>query len=141
MATVWLAAGLLLSAAELVAPGVYLLWLGLAAIGVGVVLVLVGLPFGLQVGLFAALAFVSVLAGRAWQRRDKESDRDPNAPAADLVGQRCRALAFDGADGRVRFRDGEWLARATPTDAASILPGDGLVIVGVEGTTLVVRRL
>ena len=135
--TVWLASGLLLCAAELLLPDVYLLWLGLAAVGVGVVLLVTGLPLAAQVGLFTALALVSVLAGRAW-RKGPGGDADPNAPSAGLVGQQCRALGFDGAEGRVRFRDGEWLAR---TADAAIRPGEHLMIVSVEGTRLVVRRL
>lgn len=131
---VWLIAGLLLCAAELAAPGVYLLWLGIAACGVGVALLLAALPLAGQVALFAALALVSVLLGRVLQRRGRGAD--PNALGADIVGQRCRALLFDGADGRVRFRDSEWPARAD----GPVLPGEALQIVGVEGTRLVVRR-
>lgn len=135
----WLAAGLVLCGAELVAPGIYLLWIGLAALLVGAALQAVALSFAGQASLFAVVALASVLAGRTWQGR-RSAGTDPNAPGSDLVGQRCRALAFDGAEGRVRFRDGEWPARmASPADA-SAAPGDGLVIVGLDGTRLLVRR-
>lgn len=133
-AAAWLIAGLLLCGAELLAPGVYLLWLGIAACLVGLALLAAPLPFAVQVGSFAALAIVAVLAGRVMQRRHRIAD--PNAPGTDLVGQQCRALGFDGVEGRVRFRDGEWPARADGT----VLPGDVLTIVAVEGTRLIVRR-
>lgn len=132
-ALLWIAAGLLTCCAEAAAPGVYLLWLGIGAVLAGLLLMVVEMPFVAQVALFAVLAGVSVFAGRALQGRRGRAD--PNAQGVDLVGEPCRAVSFDGAEGRVRFRDGEWAARCT-TGAA--LPGAKLRIVGVDGNRLLV---
>lgn len=130
---VWLGIGLLLCLAELAAPGVYLLWLGLAACGVGLVLLLTPLPFTAQIALFAVIALVAILAGLRLQRRGRALD--PNAPGADLIGEQCLALTFNGSDGRVRLRDAEWPARAS----SPVNPGDRLIVTGLDGTRLLVR--
>ena len=49
---VWILAGLLLLLAELVLPGVFLLWVGLAAIGTGVLLLVATPGFGVAVLFF-----------------------------------------------------------------------------------------
>jgi membrane protein implicated in regulation of membrane protease activity len=129
----WLGAGLTLCALELLVPGIYLLWLGLAGLGTGLVLAAVPLGFGAQVAVAIVAAGLSVLAGRSVQRA--HGAPDPNR-GADLLGGSCQALAFDGAEGRVRFRDGEWPARLQ--GSAPTLPGARLQVVGREGTTLLV---
>ena len=46
---VWLAAGLVLLLLEMLAPGVFMMWLGLAALGTGLVTLAAGVGFELQV--------------------------------------------------------------------------------------------
>lgn len=130
---VWLGAGLLLCLAELAAPGIFLLWLGLAACGVGLVLLAIPLDFVVQIALFAAMAVAATVAGFRLQRRGRALD--PNAPGNDLVGEHCLALTFNGRDGRVRLRDAEWPARAV----SPVTPGETLVVTGLEGNRLLVR--
>ena len=52
----WLVAGLVLAGLEMVLPGAFLLWIGLAALGAGGATLLFGLGWHAQLGLFAALA-------------------------------------------------------------------------------------
>lgn len=134
-ALAWLAAGLLLCCAEAVVPGVYLIWLGFGAVLTGLMLLGAEAPFLVQVLLFAALAGLSVVLGRAVERR--RAAPDPNRQGADLIGEACRAVAFDGPDGRVRFRDSEWAARCA---SGAPLPGAALRIVGVDGNRLLVAE-
>ena len=60
----WFIAGLLLMGLEILAPGAFMLWLGLAAIATGFVTALVDLSWQQTVIVFAALSLVSVLVGR-----------------------------------------------------------------------------
>ena len=55
----WLALGLLLAAAEMLAPGFFLIWLAGAALLTGAAAYLLPLGLGLQVLLFAVLAAIS----------------------------------------------------------------------------------
>ena len=131
---IWLAAGVTLLAAEMPVPGLYLMWLGLAALGTGAVTLAAGLPLRAEVAVFAALAALSVAAG--WRLR-RPAVALVNTPQSGLVGRRAVALGFQGGEGRVRVGDSDWPARlATAAPAAS--PGAELRVVGVEGTVLVV---
>jgi membrane-bound ClpP family serine protease len=65
---IWLVVGLALIIAEALAPGVYLMWIGLAAVGTGLVVLGFGFSFGLSVVVFAILAAVSLAAGLRLRR-------------------------------------------------------------------------
>ena len=132
----WIAAGLLGCAAEMAAPGVFLLPIGLAAVGTGLLTMAAGLAGPGQVAAF--LALTAALAGAAVLRaRQRPVQVDPlNGPAAGLVGRTCRALAFEAEEGRVSLGDGTWPARTT--DGAAPPPGAVLHVVGLDGTTLLV---
>jgi membrane protein implicated in regulation of membrane protease activity len=105
----WWVLGLVLLAAELIVPGVFLVWIGLAAIIVGALsLALWEEPFWawqLQLLLFAALAVITVVLGRRYvYRNDKPSDQPfLNQRGASLVG-RTATLHEPIAEGRGRIR-------------------------------------
>ena len=132
---IWLVAGLLLGALELILPGYFLLWIGLGACGAGLLTLLFGLTWHWQFSAFSALALTFV--GIAAMRRRPVPDL-VNAPNAGLIGTTCYALGFEAGEGRVRLRDGTWQARIT--DGAIPTLDEPMRIVGLEGTTLLVAR-
>lgn len=133
----WLVAGLVLCAAEMVAPGVFLLWIGLAACGTGAVAAAFDLGWTSQLGVFVVLTLVLIgLAG--WRLRHRPPRDVVNAPAAGLIGATCHALAFQAGEGRVSLRDGTWAARVA--DASSPASGEVMRVVGLDGTTLLVAK-
>lgn len=133
--TIWIIAGLLACAAEMALPGAFLLPIGLAACGTGAVAEWLGLDGARQVVLF--LALTAALIAVAWQVRGRRPRPDMvNAPAAGLIGQTCRAMAFEGGEGRVALGDGTWPARVA--DRSAPAPGALLEVVGLDGTTLLV---
>jgi len=132
---IWIIAGLLGCAAEMAAPGVFLLPIGLAACGTGIVSEWLGLDGTWQVAAFVALT--AVLIAAAWRVRGRRPQIDAvNAPAAGLVGQTCRVVAFESGEGRVALGDGVWPARIADRSAPEA--GSLLEVVGLEGTTLLV---
>jgi membrane protein implicated in regulation of membrane protease activity len=134
----WLGAGVLLLVAEVLAPGAFLMWLGLAALGTGMVVLLMDPGFAVQVGVFGVLAISSVALGvRLRQMRPKQN---LNTHDAGLVGRPARALTFEGRQGRVRVGDSDWPARV-PADVAPPAPGAALMVAGVDGMVLVVRPI
>lgn len=133
--SLWLIAGLLLAAQELILPGVFLLWIGAAAIVTGLLTVAAGLTLHWQVAAFAALA-IALVALAALRRRAVPDT--VNGPSTGLIGTTCYALAFEAGEGRVRYRDGTWQARLT--DGATPAANDPLRIVGLDGTVLLVAR-
>lgn len=108
----WAAVALLLFAAEALAPGAFMLWLGLAAAVVFVVVLLFsGIPVLAQVAAFVVLSFVSIQVYRRWFRhRETPSDQPAlNRRTAALVGRVVpleRAIV-DGR-GRVQIADAFW---------------------------------
>ncbi len=129
---IWLLAGVVLCGAEMLLPGAFLLWIGLAACGVGVVTEAAGFGFNGQVAWFAALLVVLLAIPLLRRRRPAIV----NVPDQDLLGRTCRAIAFQGADGRVRLGDGSWSARMV---GGAVPAADALLrIVGRDGTTLLV---
>ena len=131
----WLAAGLVLMLLEMVVPGVFMMWLGLAALGTGVVAQVAAPGFAVQVVVFAVLAAVSIFVGLRF--RGPRQVAQLNTPSSGLVGREAVALEFHGRAGRVRVGDSDWNARlAKGTEAPA--PQGVLRVVGVDGTTLVV---
>ncbi|MBB1060102.1 NfeD family protein [Marilutibacter spongiae] len=110
--TGWAAIALLLFAAEAMAPGAFMLWLGFAAAAVfALVLALPGMTLLAQVAAFVVLSFVSIQVYRTWFRgRERQSDRPTlNRRAEALVG---RVVPLDRAivngRGRVQIADAYW---------------------------------
>src|SRR3546814_15943273 len=84
------AVGLLLMAAEKMAPGAFMLWLGFAAAAVFVgVLLVPGIPVLAKVAAFVVLSFISIQVYRKWFRSgEPQSDRSAmNRRSAALVGR------------------------------------------------------
>ncbi len=135
----WFVAGITLCGIELLLPGAFLLWIGLAAIAGGGATLALDLKVPGQLGAFL-VSLVGCLYIPLLRRSPLAGvDGGVNAPSSGLLGKTCRALAFDGVEGRVSFRDGAWPARMTVGEAP--IPGTALRIVGLDGTTLVVAPM
>ena len=135
----WFAAGLVLGGLEMMVPGVYLIWLALAAIATGFVVLGVGLAVPLQLVTFVVLSLVFAFSARRWLTDEPIESTDPlmNNRAARLVGQTALVTqAIDGGEGRVRVGDGEWLASGPDCPA-----GTRVRIAGVSGACLAVEAL
>lgn len=130
----WLAAGLVLLIAEVLLPGVFLMWLGLAACGTGLLTFELAFHFEAQVVTFGVLAAIALTVGLRMRRPAKIMHTEREG----LVGRPATALAFQGHDGRVRLGDTDWAARVPP-DVAPPEPGARLRVAQVDGTILIVR--
>src|SRR3954467_9190559 len=131
---IWLLAGLVLLIAEMLLPGVFLMWIGLACIGAGLAAMSVPLGFDRQVMIFAVLVVLTLTAGLKLRRRPTVL----NTQTAGLAGRTAVALRFHGREGRVRVGDSDWAARLA-SGAPVPEAGARLRVEGVDGTVLVVR--
>ncbi|TMJ19086.1 MAG: NfeD family protein [Alphaproteobacteria bacterium] len=130
----WLIAAGLLAILEIFAPGIFLIWIAIAAAVTGVILSMVDLSFPVQAVIFAVLAFASVFAGRLYYARNPVPNEDPNlnARAARLIGKTVTVeQAIENGAGRVRVGDGVWNARGPDLPA-----GSHAQIVAADGTCL-----
>ncbi|MGB5021771.1 NfeD family protein [Sphingorhabdus sp.] len=134
----WLSLGLILGAIEMLAPGFFLMWLGLAAIIVGLLSWLVpGMIIPMQVALFAVLSVLTVYAGKRFLKDNPIESDDPalNDKGARLTGEIVTVVeAIENGRGRVRVGDSEWNARGA--DAAI---GALVRVTGADGAVLLVE--
>ncbi len=134
-AVLWLIAGLVLMLAEVVVPGAFLMWLGLAALGTGLVVQVAEPSFAWQVVVFAMFAAISIAVGL--RVRSPRKAALINTPASGLVGREVVVLEIHGRTARVRLSDSDWSARLA-SGAEAPEPQAVLKVVDVDGTTLVV---
>lgn len=136
----WWAAGVLLLAGEMVLPGVYLLWIGLAAAATGgVAWLMPELGFEGHGLVFALLAAASVYIGNHYfyQRRGPEPEAKVNTRGSKHIGKTyIVAEAIKNGRGHVSVGDSRWLAEGP--DAAI---GDKVRVIAVDGTILVVEAV
>jgi membrane protein implicated in regulation of membrane protease activity len=136
----WWILALLLIASELLVPGYFLLWIGLAAAAMGVLLWIVP-SMGLlaQAILFGALAFAFCVAYARWLRPKLER-RAPggerlNRRAEQMIGQRYELIeAIVNGRGKARVGDGQWLV-----SGPDLPVGSTVEVIAVDGGTLKVR--
>lgn len=132
----WLSLGLILIAAEMAAPGFFLMWLGFAALVTGVAAWVLPLPLAAEVMLFGALAIAAVFAAKKWFKDNPIASDDPmlNDRAARMVGDVVTVVvAIEGGEGRVRHGDSEWTAQGSDAPV-----GTRLRITGVSGSVVTV---
>jgi membrane protein implicated in regulation of membrane protease activity len=133
----WLSLGLLLGVAEMVAPGFFLMWLGLAALIVGGLDYFLPITVAYQVAMFATLSVLTVFAGKKFLQENpiETEDAKLNDRGARLTGEIVTVVeAITNGHGRVKVGDSVWSARGV--DAAI---GSRVRVTGADGAVLLVE--
>lgn len=136
---IWLIVAVVLGTAELLLPGVFLIWIAAAAAITGLVTLVAGPPLALQLVLFAALAVIATWGGRRWYAANPVPSSDPllNDRAGRLVGETVELThAIVHGHGRARVGDSEWSVRGPDAPVGALMR-----VVGMEDGALVVRPL
>jgi len=133
----WWVLGLLLLGVEVLAPGFFFLWFGIAAILIGAGTLLLDWPWQVQVIGFLVLSVIAVLVGRRFAGNPDTDTADPhlNLRASRLVG-RTFVLAepiVEGA-GRVKIDDTVWQVRGPDAPV-----GARVRVTGADGAMLSVE--
>ena len=134
---VWLTLGLLLAGLEMLVPGVYLIWLAVAAIVTGVLTLALDVSVPVQIVDFVFLSLIIAFSAKRFlgERPIESSDPLMNRRGARLVGETALVVqAIEHGSGRVKLGDSEWIARG-PNVAA----GERVRISGSEGAILLVE--
>jgi membrane protein implicated in regulation of membrane protease activity len=130
----WWIIGVILLGLELIVPGSFFVWIGIASIVTGVVALFTDLEWQTLAIVFAVLAVLSVIAGRSYFARRAAPNEQPllNERAARLIG---RSYVLDepivDGRGRVRIDDANW--RVTGPDLPS---GAHVTVSGADGSVL-----
>ncbi len=133
--TWWVVAGILFLL-ELLAPGIFFLWLGVAAVIVAVAVLFVDISWQIQIAAFAVLSVVTLIASKRFF--------SPNALESDQPNLNKRVMQYVGkvyvldeaivnGSGSLKIGDSIW--RISGPDMAA---GTRVEVTGAEGSTLVV---
>jgi inner membrane protein len=130
----WLLAATVLAIAELLVPGVFLIFLAAAAAVTGLATLAFGLPVAAQLLLFALFSVGALYSGRRWYVRNPLPSSDPllNDRAARLRGETLVVVdAIENGRGRVKVGDSVWACRGPDCPA-----GSRVRVVGADGACL-----
>ena len=111
----WWVLGLVLLTAEILLPGVFLIWIGIAALIVGgISLLFWGDPFWtwqIQILIFAVLTVISAIIGRRIMANSADTDEPHlNQRGASLVGRTATlSEPISEGRGRIRLDDTMWV--------------------------------
>ena len=131
---VWLGGGAVLLMLEMLAPGVFLLWLGLAALLVGLLQPFLHLDAGLQLVLFAALSLALGLFARLVLRYGVTvTDHGTLNQTGNRFAGQIVSVEEAIANGRGKVKIGDTLWIAEGPDAAA---GARVRIKGSRGTVV-----
>jgi len=134
---VWIVAGLLLAALEMVVPGLVIIWFGIAGVVTGILAIFVRNPY-VQFGVFAVLSTVLVVFSQKIARKITHDEPEP-VGANRMVGVTgLVVLDVKPPDlGRVKVMGEEWRAIAQGV----ILAGSPVRVLAVSGTHLIVEPI
>ncbi len=140
----WLLLGMVLIAAEMFVPSFTILWFGLGALLVGLVLLLVDMNFTMQIVLWTISSIVFTVF---WFKyfKQKMSDKTTASSAREkVIGEFGQVIKIptEGSRGKVRFvtpilGDDEW----DFISEGSVKIGDRVHISEISGNTLIVVKL
>lgn len=133
----WALAGIVLLILEIFSPGVFFMWMGMAAgIVAALVWVFPAMGWQAQVLIFAGLSVVTVVAGRKWLNRHPLETEEPtlNRRGEQYIG---RTFTLDdpvvNGMGKIRVDDTTWKISGTDCPA-----GNRVTVTGVDGVVLLI---
>ena len=133
----WLIVAVILFVLDVLAPGFYMVWFGLAAAAVGVLVFAVPMETNWQILAFCGACVIFLMIGRAlWSGEGHASDKPLlNQRARQLIGRTFALTApIHGGRGRIAAGDGVWIVRGPD------LPAGAMVRVkDADGTVLIVE--
>ncbi|MDN3647209.1 NfeD family protein [Pontixanthobacter aestiaquae] len=135
----WLAIGIALAALELALPGIYLIWLAVAALVTGALTAVLDLGTMVQVLNFFFLSLIMAFSAKRFLRDRPIESENPmlNRRGGQMIGTVVRVVkAIDGGEGRVTIGDSEWIAKGP--DAAV---GEQVRVIAAQGATVTVEPL
>ncbi|MFC0323302.1 NfeD family protein [Gallibacterium melopsittaci] len=136
----WLILAFILLILEIIVPGIFFLWWGIAGLIVAAITYVFPLSLIVSSILFAVIAIIATLIWWRYQAAKTQRDRVNN-------GLNQRDIAMLGQQGRITELMSENVGRAAFGDTTWRIEGeqlqvnDRVEVVSVKGITLIVRRI
>lgn len=134
---IWIIVGILLLCIEMIAPGMYLMFLGAAAMLTGILGYALPLSLPLELLIFAIFSVGSVYVAKRWFDVYPIISNSPllNARIAQMIGQTVTVVEpIEHGHGRVKVGDSVW-----PASGPDAPQGARMKITGAEGNCLEVE--
>ncbi len=132
----WWVAAAVLAALETFMPGAVAIWFAISAAVVGALVLVLPVPWQLQLVLFGVLGIVAIMAFRSYAKRNPQPSTHPalNQRSAQYIGQEFTLVEpIQQGFGKVRIGDTVWKV------AGPALPiGARVRVTGVDGAVLTV---
>ena len=137
-AAIWFIIGFVLLLLEFALPGLIVMFFGVGAWVVALVLLFTDISINTQIIIFLVSSLLSVLLLRKWLKqriysRKRLNDYDDN----ELIGKTCKAetAIIPGEIGNVNFKGSNWQARSDERIEA----GENVIIIGNDSIVLIVK--
>jgi membrane protein implicated in regulation of membrane protease activity len=133
----WWIAAAALATLETFIPGAVAIWFAAAALVVGTLLLVLPLPWQLQLVLFGVLGLAAMALWRRYHRQEEhDSTQAPlNQRGVHYIGQSYVLVEpLEHGKGKVRIGDGVWLVRGPDRPK-----GAHVRVVGIDGAVLIVE--
>ena len=132
----WMVLAVLLAAAETLMPGAVMIWFAISAAFIGLLMVVVPLPWQWQLLGFAVFGIVAMWMYRSYRKRFPEVVEQPNLNqrGQQYVGSELVLIeAIEQGSGKAKLGDGVWKVSGPELPA-----GARVRVTGVNGTILIV---
>ncbi len=135
----WWIIAAVLGIVEAFVPGAVALWFAAAALVVGALLLIIPMPWQLQLLLFGALSIAALAAWRSYKAKNPETTDQPNLNlrSAQYIGQvYVLSEPIVQGSGKAFIGDGAWKVRGPDLPA-----GAKVRVCAVEGALLIVEAV
>ena len=132
----WMVLAVALAAAETFMPGAFAIWFAASAAVIGLLLIVIPIPWQIQLIGFAVLGMIALVMYRRWLKKHPDVDEQPalNQRGVQYIG--TEALLIDPIEqgsGKAKIGDGVWKVSGPELPA-----GARVRVTGVNGTILIV---
>ena len=133
----WWILAVILAAIEIVAPGVFFIWIGVAAAITGLIAWIVPLSWQIEAIIFAVLSVLTVLAWRSYQKKTHQDQPTStlNRRGEQMIG-RFAVLSepIENGRGKAKVDDTVWRVEGPDLPA-----GTRITVTGIDGAILKVE--
>ncbi len=131
----WVSFGVALAALEMIVASFFLIWPGLAAVIMAVLVWLMPSMLGeVQVVVFALLSILLFFLGRRIFQPNDEPETGLNDRTKQLIGKHAKVVLFDHGEGRVEINGLQWVAKWDGDGTST--PGDTVIITAADGMSV-----
>ncbi len=133
----WLILGFLLLGLEVLIPGTFMLWFGVAAVVTGGLVLAIPMGVQAQIIIFSIASVISVFIGRYLYSASNSTSENPllHKRGQQLIGQTFKVTqAIENGKGKVKVGDSEWIVKGEDADVGTIVK-----VVALDGNSLIVE--